>query len=240
MIIYPTKTNGTENIFCITSGYGDMLALAGLAQYLSPSDNFYCLQPPATIHTLKQLIETYAAAILQVGGVTKLMGYSIGGVVAFATAQFLIARGHGVPQVILLDSPFQLDRRLYHLMQRGSGLLHMKSIQRLLPTNLKFWTAAYGDDATVMQVKLTFDYRPTVYAGDLIYLQAQESLHPQAAAQWQQVAKRHAVLKVPGNHYSFIRSPHAIDTMASLNEYVRIILGPGSHLEVSTNIPRMV
>src|SRR6185436_15152495 len=104
-------------LFCVTSGYGDVLALTALAQRMAAERPFYALQPPldmaaaplagpeASAARRVELCRAYAEAIRKVAphGPYHLAGYSAGGLMAAAVAAHLRGAGAAVRDLFLLD-----------------------------------------------------------------------------------------------------------------------------------------
>src|SRR5262245_26569578 len=104
-LLVPLQPTGTQRpFFCVTAGYGGLLALRHLAQYLAPDQPFYGLQPPSrllpavVLPWITDLAASYIDALrtIQPAGPYCLGGYSAGGLVAFEMAQQLWQQGQRV------------------------------------------------------------------------------------------------------------------------------------------------
>ncbi|MEJ6487487.1 thioesterase domain-containing protein, partial [Nostoc punctiforme UO1] len=107
------KANGDKPpLFCMHPSGGNVLCYQDLARYLSSEQPVYGLQsvgldPQNTHHTsIEQMATHYIQEIqtVQAHGPYFLLGWSLGGLVAFDMAQQLKHRGEQIALLILLDS----------------------------------------------------------------------------------------------------------------------------------------
>lgn len=111
--------------FCIHPVDGSVLGFRGLASALGADRPFHALQAPGLEgeqqprEHVEDLADRYTEAILAVrpAGPYLLGGWSFGGVAAAEVARNLIAAGHDVPMVVMLDSraPAQMARQLANM-----------------------------------------------------------------------------------------------------------------------------
>jgi amino acid adenylation domain-containing protein len=116
------KPNGKKNpVFCIHPGGGNVFCYAELAHYLNSYDiPVYGLkslglddeQQPLT--SIGEMAEYYLEAIqrIQPQGEYHLIGWSLGGVIAFEIAQQLQAKGYQTPLLALIDSQLSIASSL--------------------------------------------------------------------------------------------------------------------------------
>ncbi|GAA5043783.1 amino acid adenylation domain-containing protein [Nocardia callitridis] len=103
---------GMAPLFCVHPMYGLAWSYAGLAQYVRPEQPIYGLQSPALSEdgelpaTLAELAARYVAEIrsVQPHGPYRLLGWSLGGVLAHAIATIVQAEGERVELLAMLDS----------------------------------------------------------------------------------------------------------------------------------------
>jgi thioesterase domain-containing protein len=110
--LVPLRTGGTaEPLFCVPAVSGSAYSYAGLARLLGDDQPVYGFEAPGfdddrtPVRSLPALSAEYAEILrdcLPEGGY-RLLGWSMGGVVAFDMAQRLTAEGLKVAQVVLVD-----------------------------------------------------------------------------------------------------------------------------------------
>jgi thioesterase domain-containing protein/acyl carrier protein len=112
-ILVPLQTGGTQPpLFCIHPSGGTVFCYTDLARSIGQDFPFYGLQTPdldgkgRSFHTIQDIVEHYASAIqtVQAHGPYHLSGWSLGGVVAFAIAEYLQTQGEDITLVAIFDS----------------------------------------------------------------------------------------------------------------------------------------
>jgi amino acid adenylation domain-containing protein len=149
-------------------------------------------------------VEAIAAATLdalrrvQPAGPYHLLGWSVGGVLAFEMACQLAARGEPVGSLVLLDS--FLPRDLPLSMAAEEALVRAQSPAD--PDGLDAIFAAMRVFAPSLE-----RYVPRSYDGPVLLLRAAEGPSDGGTGSWPEVAPRLRILPVPGNHYTMLREP---------------------------------
>ncbi|MGF1552988.1 MAG: amino acid adenylation domain-containing protein [Paracoccaceae bacterium] len=112
--LVPVQMAGTKRpFFCVAGGGGNVLYFHHLAHAMPPERAFLGLQLPgvdgesAPLGSIEAIAATMVEAVLaaQPEGPYLLGGHCFGALVAFETAQQLLARGHAVASVTVLDAP---------------------------------------------------------------------------------------------------------------------------------------
>jgi thioesterase domain-containing protein len=110
--IVPLSPDGTAApLYCVHASSGSAYTYLGLAELLGPDQPVYGIEAPgfdgsrAPVPSLPALSAEYAETLLELqpDGDFSLLGWSMGGVIAFATAQQLSALGAQVRCLILVD-----------------------------------------------------------------------------------------------------------------------------------------
>jgi thioesterase domain-containing protein len=127
-------------VFCVHPISGSAYAYAGLASALDPEQPVYGLEAlgleeeEPVIDRLEDLAARYASALQhqQPGGPFSIVGWSMGGVVAFEIARRLVASGAAVSLVAAVDAPVptgtepppeaEILREFVHDLTAGVGL----------------------------------------------------------------------------------------------------------------------
>lgn len=215
-------------LFCVTGGYGDMLALANVAQHLGADQPFYGLQPPTDEPVLgspeatrARLIARYVAAIrgVQPESPWRLAGYSSGCLIAAAVAHALEADGD-VERLLLIDPPGSIPRYEYRGFRRIRELVrrHYPRPHRALPRNVKVFHAYFTDEGFACHAFAASEYAPPqLRVRATLLLGSRSVLRPFAMRHWPRyTAGNFTVVDVPGGHFSLLREPHSRDLAAAL------------------------
>ena len=112
--LVPIQANGSgPRLFVVPGGYGNVLFLRHLAQYLGPDQPLFALQSTKSATGLREyyrdveeVASTYLAEIqkVQPTGPYYLAGYSFGGYVALEMARGILAQGDRVALLVLFDT----------------------------------------------------------------------------------------------------------------------------------------
>lgn len=215
------QTRGLKTpLFCVTGGYGDMLALAGVARHVGDDQPFYGLQPPLdepehdTPAAMRaRLLACYVAAIrsVQPEGPWRLAGYSSGGMIAAGIARALEDEGD-VERLLLIDPPGRIPDYEYrgYLGIRGFVRRHYPRPHRVLPRDVKVFHAYFTDDGFARHALAATDYyppplrvRPTVLVGRRSVLRLFSTRY------WPLLTHGNLdTVYIPGGHFSLLREPH--------------------------------
>ncbi|MDY6921996.1 MAG: amino acid adenylation domain-containing protein [Pseudomonadota bacterium] len=110
-VVVPLQTSEQPALFMIHPVGGDVLCYNDLARAMAPYYSVYGIRSPALddtaagFETLEALAVSYADHIQQVAeGPFRLLGQSLGGILALAVARELEQRGQRVQAVVMLDS----------------------------------------------------------------------------------------------------------------------------------------
>jgi thioesterase domain-containing protein len=215
-------------LFCVTGGYGDMLALAAIAQQLGDDQPFYGLQPPTDTpltggpaETREKLLDHYLAAIraLQPIGPWRIAGYSSGCLIAAALAHALEAKG-SVERLLLIDPPGSIPRYEYrgYLSLRGLIRRRYPRPHRRLPRDAKVFHAYFTDEGFACHALAASEYSPPPLRVRATLLLGRRSLlRPFAMRHWPRyTAGNFTVVQVPGGHFSLLREPHSQTLAAAI------------------------
>ncbi len=218
-VIVPIKPQGNlPPLFCVTAGYGDVLALNRFAAYLHPDRPFYVLQPPSRDQQdldIGSLAAIYLRHIrsIQLQAPFHLAGYSAGGLLAYEMARQLEAEGEQVSSVMMMGAPY-----LRPLFGRRVHERLMRYLPRLLPSKrsvrfswLRILQSLFDDAGLKTHLDCIFDYTPGPYSGKLTVFEGRHAstrMH-RWRDEWRGLCSGGLeVVYLPGNHDSFIRPPY--------------------------------
>ncbi len=209
----PHGTEAGGALFCIHPMYGLSWCYAGLAQYIPARRPIFGLQSPALSEagylpgTLAEMARRYATEIRtqQSHGPYRLMGWSLGGVLAHAVATELQAAGEQVSLLAMLDSHPDIDVPDFHTAVRdalaelgvdisaalpAAGVRELSedglaALHAIIPANMAVLTPERVRRiyrSAVRSAELIAEHRPAVFRGRLEYFSALG--HEAAAANW--------------------------------------------------------
>ncbi|MEU1473798.1 amino acid adenylation domain-containing protein [Streptomyces sp. NPDC005760] len=218
--VLPLRTRGDkEPLFCLPPASGLAWGFAGLARHLDPERPLYGLQSQGLnpghprSGSLRATVATHLARIreIQPEGPYHLLGYSMGGLVAYDVAVTLQKEGHEVAVLAMLDAfPGVWIDRGARAADRPALLRSLLSILgRPQPddpeplTDTRFaelvrrvpdMTASLDDaelaalvEVTAQNRRLMEEFAPTSYRGDLLFFTAAQDpdTHPERHRAWQ-------------------------------------------------------
>ncbi len=234
-----TKANGQPPLFCIHGAKGNVLIFSDLARQLGPQQPLFGFQArgidgrlPA-FDSVEDLVECYLAEIrrVQPSGPYFLLGYSIGGTIAFELARQLSAANERVAVVALVDTICppawaEVQRRpIRERLARGlvKGQALAVQMSRLTKWPRYRWARFLARRGRVVPFRLRENYvansleiifaphRPQFHDGKILLFRAlpEETglgLGPELG--WKDFAEGVDVCYGQGSHDTIIRSPN--------------------------------
>ncbi|MGO4618002.1 amino acid adenylation domain-containing protein [Nocardia sp. 2YAB30] len=211
----PHDTAAAEPLFCLHPMYGLSWCYAGLARYVPASTPIFGLQSPALTedgylpNSLTEMAHRYVAEIraVQQEGPYRLLGWSLGGVLAHAVATELQAAGEEIGLLTMLDSHPDIDVTDFRAAIRealselgigadallpGDGDIRdlsedaLAALHATIPPDMAVLTLERVRRiyrAAVRSAELIAEHRPEVFHGRLDYFSA--TGHDTAASRWQ-------------------------------------------------------
>jgi len=210
--------SGTEQppIFIIHGLGGSIMEFFELIKHIRTPHPIYGLQakgadgasPPLT--HIEDMARFHLESIrnVQPRGPYTLIGYSLGGVVAFEMARHLSENGETVALLTMIDSyphtePLTLRKRIRmnaaQLRYRVSDLMR-SSINRTVDVPL----SRVKERARFSDFLAWTRYRPGFYNGKVRFVRAADSPYPDPGATWSHLASEFEVETVPGDHRTII------------------------------------
>ncbi|SAK70234.1 non-ribosomal peptide synthetase [Caballeronia calidae] len=204
-MILPFRTSGTRPaLFCVHPVGGLAWSYSGLANVIGPDHPIYGLQTPVLSQagyapaSIEEIASHYVARIRQVQplGPYRLLGWSFGGLLAFAMATQLQRDGQSVEQLIIMDAqlpgqarePEVPDEVAFLMMcfpgisesltdalrdaPTLSGRIRLLRDQGLIPSYVEDQHVMSLFEATRQHVRLLPTFIPGQYSGDLLYFTA--------------------------------------------------------------------
>ena len=209
--------NAGRPFFCVTAGYGDIIAMKALSQQIGSQCSFYVLQPPNSTDsniTIQFITSLYLAEIKKIApvGPYLLGGYSAGGIIAFEMAQQLLKSGERVDHVVMLGAP--LTHGQFSVWIRK---ILKVSLSKVIPKNskpkfeiLRILNSLFLDEGLQKHMDSLVGYVPEPYVGKLSIFEGR--LATSRFFPWEKKWKKLAsggidIWLLPGNHDTFIRPP---------------------------------
>jgi thioesterase domain-containing protein/acyl carrier protein len=251
----PLQTHGDQPaLFCIHPVGGSVFCYVELTRQLGANQPVYGLEArglevdQAPLPTIAAMAAAYIAALrtVQPRGPYRLLGWSMGGTVAFEMAQQLRAQGESVALLALLDTLApRPDGSAYDdadlAAQFVADVLALQSQDapapppelRSAPIDRQLaWLAETGGSATPGEAEIArrfevfktnaraaASYDARRFDGDLQLFVAQES--PDPSAQWRRlIAGRLDRWTIPGDHYTILRAPNVALLASALRRLI--------------------
>jgi thioesterase domain-containing protein len=180
--------------------------------------------PPLTC--IEDMAQFHLDAIgsVQLLGPYTLIGYSLGGLVAFEMARELVAKGEKIASLTMIDSyPNTESLSRWNVIQlaaaqlkyRVSDLMQLSAYRRIrVPLNRIRQRARFSDFLAWTR------YRPRFYDGEIKFIRAASSHYPAPAQIWGRLATDLEIESTPGDHHTVL-STHSADLASLLNRHLR-------------------
>ncbi len=223
-------------LFCIHPVMGTVLCYGDLARALSPEQPVYAHRARGLLagempqQGIEEMAASYLRAVREVRpqGPYVLLGWSMGGVVAYEMARQLVEAGQEVALLALVDTRareveeprFGTEAEMFAWAISDEVSISLESIRSLDAVLREAREAGVvPPDFTVADARRQLEvyqacrqaawaYRPAPYAGRVVLFQATEE-PLSVAADWQQVVGGEIeVHRVPGSHQTMVCSPH--------------------------------
>jgi len=235
--VIPLRAGGTgPRFFCIPPAGASVYHFSSLVQRMSEEISFYGIQPlgleagEKPQQTVEEMARRYTSDLLAVQshGPFRLGGRCFGAFVAFEMAQQLVAAGHEVSLLALMDpsAPPGISRDARYYAQRVS---YFRRRGKLLPAILRYlrarviefrnlWVRGLLANAPARRLakeqrvhrRAQDNYRPIPYPGTITFLGAEADYHPEdTRALWQQLTTDKFDLHLlPGDHRTITQDPN--------------------------------
>ncbi|WP_315901217.1 non-ribosomal peptide synthetase [Rhodococcus sp. BP22] len=240
-VVLPIRSAGDlDPVFCIHPMYGLAWCYAGFAQHLASGRPIYGIQSPALSEdvelprSIEEMATRYVQEIrrIQPHGPYRLVGWSLGGVIAHAMAVELERLGETVGTVALLDSHLNLVVQDFRISLRealaevGIDVDGIESMENLSEADVDRLQQAIPSDLAVIDrerlkrifagavrsAELISEYRPSEFSGDLLYFSATEHLPTQvgAAQRWRPYVGGDIIERPISGPHSQMTSPKSL------------------------------
>lgn len=266
-LIEGTRTNGDANplieinpsgvdppLFCFHAAAGTVARFIPLISGLDESRRAFGLQARgADSETLEryssfgEMASDYEQAIM---GAARppylLLGYSLGGLLAFELAQRLTTRGLSVPFVGLLDTRSQPSKRtslvdrldwfvrqglqldmdvaalaeVTDAAERAERIRGRAIAQGAIDESVSATRLASMAQMYEATTALVADYAPAAYDGPVVLFRASDPDGEPHDLGWRRVAPYLQVIDVTGDHFSMMRAPHVRSLSAALAQAI--------------------
>ncbi|MGF6887585.1 amino acid adenylation domain-containing protein/non-ribosomal peptide synthase protein (TIGR01720 family), partial [Nocardia sp. GAS34] len=253
-VMLPLRPAGTAPpLFCVHPAVGLAWCFSGLVQHLDPDRPVRGLQSPAftdptvRFDTLDQLAARYVREIrsVQPHGPYHLLGYSLGGTIAHAMAVQLRRDGDSVATLAMMDTRVVTARTaraptptIAEMLAEFGGFaspdghadLTVEAATELLHQQGGLFTAVTPEHLVILRddyarlVDLTWNHRPALFDGDLIYFNAADHTDddPYPALAWNDyITGRITEHDIPARHERMTEPPPLRAIGLVLTEHLR-------------------
>ena len=208
-ILLPVQSSGAATpIFCVTAGYGDLIAYQKWAGMLPPDQPFYVLQPtpniPSGVST-QEIASIYLNSMqtVQETGPYYLMGHSFGGLLAYEIAHQLLEKGEQLKKLLLVEtlpgypSEFNdlLDWLTKAIGKKGTGVPSKNIIEAMV-----------RDEGWKLHFNAVRNYQARQFPGDMTLITSRLARPFIKTRTWKRLVQGHLDIKtITGNHHSMLR-----------------------------------
>jgi len=253
-VLVPIKSQGNKPpLFCIHPSGGNVLCYQDLAYQLDLDRPVYGLQsfglnPEKQPHTsIEQMASYYIQAIQTVQSHRPyfILGWSLGGIVAFEMAQQLSRQGEEIAFLASVDSdPLfttselenddavlmvwllaeELEPCLSEIKQLAPQekllyLLDKAKQKNLVPEDFDLTEVQHLLEINKLNILALGKYQPQLYSGAMIVIQASET-DTDLALVWNEFVEKVDAHVIPGNHYNIVRPPQVQILAQILQKYL--------------------
>ncbi|PWY55829.1 hypothetical protein DGG96_09950 [Legionella qingyii] len=244
------KEGGNLPVFFVHPVNGNLLGYTTLIKKLDKNQSAYGLQqtPLQQSKSIKEMAAHYINAMKQVQpkGPYRLVGWSLGGVIAHEISYQLELQGERLIKLLMIDS-YPLNHLseavcenealvwydLYHELNHRYNLQLNKSFNELkgmtqqecqdyLTLHAKRYNSTINFEPLFEQIKANLqagkDHQPGAITADVFHIQASETaLSPET---WKPYLASMVIYKFAANHYSLLTEPVIDDLVSLLNSKV--------------------
>lgn len=197
-----------------THGLGSsVMEFFGLLNHLRTSRAIYGLQAqgsdgaeaPST--RIEDMARFRLSAIRNIRprGPYTLVGYSLGGVVAFEMARQLVASGESVARLVMIESYPRTEAlplwKPVHLAGAQARYWGSDVWRSLRGEGRRVPLIDARERARVSDFIAWARYKPSVYNGNITFVRAEGSHYPEPASIWPRLASDFEIERVPGDHF---------------------------------------
>jgi thioesterase domain-containing protein len=203
-------------VFMVHGMGGSVLEFSELIKYLQTSSAIYGLQAKGSDGTAAPLTRIEHIARFQLDAIKKiqphgpyrLIGYSLGGLVALEMAHLMAAESEPIGLLVMIDSyPYTSPRGLWEhvcqvvtqaeywisdvlrpLVRRTAAVSLVRATERARFSDFLAWTR----------------YQPRSYDGEIKFVRAADSNYLEPAKVWPSFAARLKIEIVPGDHHTLL------------------------------------
>lgn len=210
---------------------GDVLELFELVKHLQTSRAIYGLQArgrdggqPA-LTRIEQMAHLHVEVIkaVQPHGPYRLVGYSLGGLVALEMARLLAAQRQSVALLVMIDSYVCTNRPgiWERARQLATQLEYCMSdiVRPLFRGSAPVRLVRAGERTRFSEFLAWTRYRPRPYDGEIRFVRAADSNYPDPATIWPRFVPRLRVEILPGDHHTVL-SDHSESLARLLSSYL--------------------
>lgn len=234
--LLPIRSGTAHPVFCFSPGSGSAWQYAVLSRYLHPELPIIGLQSPrpdgllATSQNLDELVEKQLEIICtqQPKGPYTLLGYSLGGTVAYAIAAKLRAQGEQIDYLGLLDTyPAEIHQWQEISAEEINAEVEQEQLQ-FFNDILVDADTSLGEETRRLQEDISANYRDAVrllkpyrmphFDGALHLVVAEKDLLPyiQPEAQWQPLVGQLHIYRLAEADHTNLLSPQHLQTLGPI------------------------
>lgn len=216
-------------LFCVHGGGGEVLIYGDLARKMGQEQPVYGLRYSSgnsqSVTTVEEMARKYVREIREVqpSGPYSLIGFCLGGAIAYEMAQQLIGEGEEVRLLAVLNfaSPNLTPLTMQEKIGRSLKLIFLlppavryaflwKKLKFAVGLVKQTFDSSPGEHESLQElVQAVANYRPQRYPGDLLLIRAVTQLRETKHLGWQVTGTGHIDEHViPADHADLLKEPH--------------------------------
>jgi len=215
--------SGGNPLFCVHPGFGLAWSYANLLPFLSKTEPVYGVQAQGFDSQEKlpscfqELVDHYVDVIvgLQQQGPIRLLGWSYGGLVAFAIARRLRSLERDVEELVLID-PHLPDRgaTLDRFRLSAQGQAELQAVLAVAPEPKR------ARNIIQNLARIQSEFEELSYAGDVLLMPAADGLTPDEVQRWRTlITGQTSVAPIAADHYDMMSRSGAEQIVAAIKGY---------------------
>lgn len=236
VVLRNAATETSANVYCVPGVGGTVFSFGGLLESIDSSLGVFGLPYPglvgseAPLDSVEALADRFADEIIRFRPATLIVGYSLGGFVAFETARRVLERTGVAPEVVVIDAaPAALPKWTFGESRSLGRSLRLR-LEAVLPPGVAALVRGRGKAATLTSLrrvvaagfKSVRQYAPTPAPLNVTLVRTSETFFGEAEKfddlGWSHLAAQTSVRRIDGEHLEVFRGNTAMDVGVAVSE----------------------
>ena len=236
VVLRNAASDASANVYCVPGVGGTVFSFGGLLESIDSSIGVFGLPYPGLVsretplERVEALAERFAEEIISFRPATVILGYSLGGLVAFETARRVLERTGVAPDVVVIDTaPAALPKWTLGGSRAIRRSLKLR-LEAVLPPGVVALVRGRGKETTLDSLrrvvaagfKAVRQYKPTPAALNVTLVRTNQTMFGVAEQiedlGWSSLAAQTTVRRIDGEHLEVFRGNTAMDVGLVVSE----------------------